>query len=299
MNDIKHIHISGVNFTIQCRDAEIFLPADSAYTSFKENSANSFEDINVKVVLKTDNLPKIDGLQKIFDSESSWSVFLDQDIYYISLKPEGFEKYIWLAMIRPGFSAVTVYCSKELMSVKEGRLAINSPVCYPLDQILLMYILSERRGVLIHAAGADFGNKGFIFSGKSGAGKSTLAKQIIKQGDWRLLSDDRVIVRGCNNAFQAYGTPWPGEAGIAENLNALVSGIFFLKHGLSNKIREINKREACEKILPVVSIPWYDRKVFPEIMGCCEDIISSNPCYEFSFTPGSEVIDVLERFAAA
>jgi hypothetical protein len=299
MNHINHIHISGVNFTIECRDAEISLPVDSAYTSFKENSTNSFEDVNVKVYLETDSLPKTNGLRKIFDSESSWSAFLDKNIYYISLQPKGFDQYIWLAKIRPGFREVVVYCSSKLMSWKNGQLIINSPVCYPLDQILLMYILGTKKGALIHAAGADFMSKGFVFPGKSGAGKSTIARQFMNHSKWSLLSDDRIVVRDNENSYFAYGTPWPGEAGIAENRKVPIAGVFFLKQAVSNKIREIDKREACEKMFPVVSIPWYDRKIFPEIMGCCENITFNIPCYELSFFPGSEVVDVLERFAAA
>jgi hypothetical protein len=160
-----------------------------------------------------------------------------------------------------------------------------------------MYILSKK-GALIHAAGADFRNKGLIFPGKSGAGKSTLARQFMKRHQWKLLSDDRMVVRGGYDRFQAYGTPWPGEAGVAENLNAPVSGIFFLKQDSTNQVRELTKKEAYEKILPVVSIPWYDKNVFPEIMGFCEDMVTHNPCYEFSFIPGDGAVDALERFVS-
>jgi hypothetical protein len=122
--DAKHLYISGINFTIECRDAEVSQPVDSAYASFKIKSADSFEDIPVAVYLETDRLPEINGSKKIFDSELSWSVFLDQGVYYISLQPKGFDNPIWLATVDLESSTVTVYCSKKLGISQRGIFSL-------------------------------------------------------------------------------------------------------------------------------------------------------------------------------
>jgi hypothetical protein len=298
MTDTQHIQIAGVHFQIECQDAKISRPVNSAYNAFIENQEINPDDVIVKINLEIGKMPNISGWKKIFDSESSWSMFKDGDTYCISLKPESFDRNIWLAMVKPGFTEATIYCNESMMQVEEGDKFIYNPVCYPLDQVLLMYILGSRGGLLIHAAGAVFGgNKGLLFPGKSGAGKSTLASQIIGNNKVSLLSDDRIIVRDQNTFFTAYGTPWPGEAGIAENRENNVSAILFLKHETSCKIRELNTIETSERFFPIVSIPWYDKEMMLEIMGSCEEIISNIPCYELAFTPGSEVVDLLIEFS--
>ena len=70
-------------------------------------------------------------------------------------------------------------------------------------------------------------------------------------------------------------------------------------HGGENRVRDINSREAIERLLPVTSIPWYDKEVIPEMLDLCEELISSVPVYELYFKPGVEVIDVFEKFISS
>ena len=114
-----------------------------------------------------------------------------------------------------------------------------------------------------------------------------------------MLSDDRIVAREIDGDFQAYGTPWPGEAGIALNECVPLSSIFFINHGPANRIKEISPQEALARLLPVTSIPWYDREVMEEILTFCEDLISSVPVYELDFKPSIEVVDVFEQFVSA
>ena len=165
-----------------------------------------------------------------------------------------------------------------------------------MDQILLMYILARKHGALIHAAGIDVHGRGYIFPGKSGAGKSTITEQLAVREDIGLLSDDRIVVRKIDGAFKAYGTPWPGEARIAINKSVPLSGIFFINHASSNRIKKITPGQALKRLLPVTSIPWYDREIMSEILTFCEDLISNVPIYELYFKPSVEVVDVFKKF---
>jgi hypothetical protein len=162
-----------------------------------------------------------------------------------------------------------------------------------------MYILARRQGALLHASGLYINGRGYIFPGKSGAGKSTITRQFAVRGDTGLLSDDRIVVRKIDGAFKAYGTPWPGEARIAFNKSVPLAGIFFINHGSANQIKEISPQKALARLLPVTSIPWYDREVMDKILTFCEDLISSVPIYELDFKPSVEVVDVLEQFVSA
>jgi serine kinase of HPr protein (carbohydrate metabolism regulator) len=162
-----------------------------------------------------------------------------------------------------------------------------------------MYILSQEQGLLVHAAGISMHDKGYIFPGRSGAGKSTLARLLASRDTASTLSDDRIIIRKRDNAFKAYGTPWPGEAGIAENVSDQLHGIFFIHHAGENRIKEVSSREALNRLLPVASIPWYDEKPMSDILKTCEDLVCTIPAYELHFTPDSSVADFLEKFLAS
>ncbi len=108
-----------------------------------------------------------------------------------------------------------------------------------------------------------------------------------------------LIVRKIDDKFECLWTPWPGEAGIAVNNSMPLSGIFFINHGFQNRIKDIKPKQAIARLLPVTSIPWYDRDIMPKILDFCEDLVLNVPAYELDFKPNVEVVDVLEKFISS
>jgi hypothetical protein len=296
MADLYTMEIAGIRFavnTIHPLTLQNFHPPYDPFI-FKADSRDARPtDMNICLQL---GCPHTGKPEKIFDSHQSWSIFRDDDNYYISRYSPAFKNPLWLAKIDQGFTRVTLHCSEDLTEHRNGQTLISNPVSYPLDQILLMYILARKKGALIHAAGIGIGNKGLIFPGVSGAGKSTLSRQFTPGNDRVLLSDDRIAVREVADTFRAFGTPWPGDAGIAANRSAPLSAIFFIHHGSINSIKEISPKKALEKLLPVTSIPWYDREVMPLTLSVCEDMAFSVPGYELHFTPDAGVVNILEEY---
>ncbi|MBW1744439.1 MAG: hypothetical protein JRJ47_13575 [Deltaproteobacteria bacterium] len=290
------IEIARVKFSVLNETSMQLQDTDPAYGPFFREASNKSEVVDTTIRLLLGDMPGIHKQTEMFDSGQAWSMFRHHDEYRIKFQPPTFEAPLWLARIDRSFSEVIVYCGKKLVSNNNGKTVVSNPVCYPLDQILLMYVLAQREGALLHAAGIDIKGRGYIFPGKSGAGKTTIMRQLAAREHMGMLSDDRVVVRKIDGSFKAYGTPWPGEAGIAENRSVPLSGIFFIAHASTNGIREITQQEAVEKILPVTSIPWYDREVMPDVLLFCGDLITQVPTYELHFKPGNEVVDVLEDF---
>ena len=272
---------------------------NSPYESFIKHTDKACSGPGgIKIYLEP-GLPSIGIMIPIFDSGDSWAMYDDGDRFIIANHSPSFDKPLWIMKVDRGFSDATLYVGEAFLEARRGRQVLRSnPVSYPLDQILLMYILSRRDGALIHAAGIDINGKGLIFPGTSGAGKSTLSRQFLNKHA-QPLSDDRIVVRKLDKGFRAYGTPWPGEGGIAVNRSVSLSKIFFLNHAADNRIKEINSKKALERLLPVTSIPWYDRGTMPEMLHFCEDLVSNVPVYELYFTPGVEVVNVLERFISS
>ena len=299
MTAATNIEISGIHFVVTCKDAVLLQNISDAYKSFYRNKYSDAQVFNVTVSTGPGKLPHSENIKKIFDSEQSWSMFKDKDQYYLSLDPSAiFEKISCHAHFDNNITEATLYSEISGRSVN-GKTKVQNPFCYPLDQILLMYILAKRDGALIHAAGLSIHGRGFIFPGKSGAGKSTLSRLFLGRDNIGMLSDDRVVARKIKGLFEVFGTPWPGDAGIAENKNFPLSGIFFIHHADKNMIKEIKPKEAIERLMPVTSIPWYDEKTMSDILSFCEDLVFNVPAYELYFKPDSEVVDFFEKFVSA
>jgi hypothetical protein len=292
------ISIAGVNVAISCQNSVTLQDYEPIYFSFLDNE-NKSANVDITITIGINNFPDMSMHKKIFDSGQAWSMFMNNEDYFFIMNPHDSHKTpLWAAQFDHSVQNVTIFIGKKLVSKRNNMVMVPNLVCYPLDQILLMYYLAQRNGVLIHAAGLCFQDRGYIFPGKSGAGKSTISRQLAGLNGYRFLSDDRIIIRKSNETFKAFGTPWPGEAGIAANTSVPLSGIFFISQASYNKIEEIKPQEATERIFPVVSIPWYDKEVMVKILDFCEDLVSNVPVYELHFKPDIEVADVFKEFVS-
>jgi hypothetical protein len=183
----------------------------------------------------------------------------------------------------------------EITVADPGR----NPLTYPVDQILMMHLLAPRGGAILHAAGLGFGRRGFAFCGCSGAGKSTLARQLRGRPRWSPLSDDRVIVRRIGASYRVFGTPWPGQGKIAVNGSFPCAGLVFLRHARENGVARLTAGEALHRLLPVASVPWYDREPADEVVAFLGGLVECVPAWELAFRPDRSLGPFLEKTLGA
>ncbi len=295
MASLIHATMGGVRFIVSGHHT-IRLTTDSpAYRPFVTEDAQPSGSVSIRIRLHvtrgSKDPPK--NREKRFDSGYGWSMSRLREKVFISLHPPAFRHPLWLAEMSEDLTEGTLHCSDILLERRDNPAVAPNPIYHPLDQILLMHVLGLQKGALIHAAGATINGRGLIFPGKSGAGKTTLSRQLIHRKEVSLLSDDRMVVREIDGAFKCFGTPWPGEAGIAVNQSASLSGIVFLEHGSVTELKTVRPQQALERLLPVTSIPWYDTDMIPPMLDDLEELTSCVPAYELSFHPGKEVADVL------
>lgn len=270
----------------------------------------SIGDIGISVT--ANNKFKIDNTYSLFLSQNHQEVILRAhygDIPQIELGEKIFGNQVWdlyhsseKAILRihyPGSRSTSVDklgvfpLDFESGDIYMGRKTsqIDFPLSYPLDQILMINLLSQGRGILIHSCGIDDNGEGMLFAGSSMAGKSSIARLVINKKGVKVLNDDRVIVRKKDGGFWIYGTPWHGDVKECLPETAPLKKICFIKHGKKNRIKKIAPREATSR-LTVCSFPtFWDKKGMEFTLQFCAELARKVPCYELGFVLDESVLD--------
>jgi hypothetical protein len=193
-------------------------------------------------------------------------------------------------------SRATVHCGPQYFSGRPDGVQVRHLAGYPVDQLLLIYYLARRQGLLVHAGGLVAEGQAIILPGVSGAGKSTLARQFLARHGSRLLSDDRIIVRRMDGINHAFGTPWPGDAQIAVNESAPLAAILFPARGAGMCIRELSPQNALHRLLPATSILWHEQELFSSQLAFCERLLRDVPAFELAWSPKTGVAGQVLEF---
>lgn len=291
----RNLRIGGVDLVISAPSSLRLRMADPHYRPFVVKAAAENNASLIPLRLKNDRWPEFRHRVKIFDTQDSWSLGSDDKHIWISLSPLPRDNPLWVARFDRRLKHVDLYCQAGPQG-RGKRMIVDLPLVYPLDQLLLMYFLATRKGLLLHASGMVRRGRSFLFAGASGAGKSTISGLLAKARAGKILSDERMIVREIDGKICAFGTPWAGTAGIARNGSAPLAGLFFLTHGKTNRIDKLDALSAVDRLLPVASIPWYDPETMAPIIAFAKRLLARVPAYEMSFTPDRRATDFFSKF---
>jgi hypothetical protein len=252
----------------------------------------------IRVNVAEGELPDLSSWRALASDGPTWSVWRKGTARCLRLGAvHGSREPSRVACWQEDASRATVRCGPEYLYVRrEGVVEMDNAAGYPVDQILFMYYLASRRGLLVHAAGLAADGRALIFPGVSGAGKSTLTRQFLARGWPTLLSDDRIIVREMGGSHVAFGTPWPGDAGVAVNASAPLAAILFPARGEETRIRELSPQAALERLLPATSILWFESELLSSQLETCERLLRSVPAFELAWSPAAGVVDDVLEF---
>jgi len=172
---------------------------------------------------------------------------------------------------------------------RQSSVAVD-PLEYPLDELLMMHVLSQGTGVAIHGCGLiDAGGRAYVFAGQSGAGKSTLARLWMDDPGVRLLTDERVVLRTDRHPIVVYGTPWHGDAVLVSPLSADLAGVFFLHHAATHAVAPTGGLLAVAQLLACAFLPFHNAEAVGRVMATVEQVIRAVPCYDLWFAPDASV----------
>lgn len=227
--------------------------------------------------------------QKVFDSGGAWQLYLKDNAYWFHCTAPAFGSIPYkTARLSRDFSSGQVFLHRPFFETHEAVY----PLQYPLDELLVLNLLSRGRGVEVHACGVvDTNGDGYLFAGHSGAGKTTMARLWEREQGVTILSDDRVILRQEEEQTWMYGTPWHGEAGLASASRAPLSQIFFIRHGRKNALQPKTGAEAAALLFSCSFPVFYSPAGLDFTIDFYGRIAAAIPCSELSVVPNHEVVD--------
>ena len=282
-------------FTLGIADMGISFLFDQSLSELGVEHINDrfLADINEEIKLRVhySDPPKMDRIEKIFDSGHTWASYRSDGKFVLQNKAlESSLSPTIFVILEPGLRSGEIYIAHTL---REQHLPPD-PLGHPLNQVLMILLLSLGKGVLFHACGVADKDSGHLFLGNSGDGKSTMAKLWFDRNA-TVLNDDRIVVREKEDTFWIYGTPWHGDFRELSPKGLPIQKIFFLRRGEKNGVVLKKGAEAASMLLTRSFPPLWDHKGMAFTIGLCHQIVNKIPCYELRFVPDAGILDFVRN----
>ena len=225
----------------------------------------------------------------VFDSGGTWKLYREGPVEVFRFWAGQSPSTPFLeCRLDPGRSTGDLILHRESFETGEPVPALQ----YPLDEVLMVHLLGRGKGIELHACGVVTAEgRGYLFAGQSGDGKTTTARLWEELPGTVILSDDRIVIRNEGGRFVMYGTPWHGEAALAENRGAPVDAVFVLEHGNENRLSSLSVPEAAARLAARSFVPLHDVDALQWSLGFLGEFADVVPCHRFSFLPDRSALE--------
>jgi hypothetical protein len=233
-------------------------------------------------------LHSLEDRDRVFDSGSSWALYEQDGRYALLLGASSFSSEPYgIALFDSEIRQIDVFLQPE--QLPNGLLP--DPLQFPLGEVLMVCLLAQGRGLMVHACGVNDGGQGYLFAGQSTHGKSTMARQW--QDEALVLNDDRIVLRQREGRFWMYSTPWHGDhTGISAQAVPL-DKLFFLRHDRTNCARRRQGVAAASMLLARSFPPLSDADGMRFTLDFCAQLVDAVPCFDLGFVPSKDVLDTV------
>ncbi len=284
MNSVK-LKIAGIIIEVVSDTANLAFTDDQAHIKFIVEDGEP----HMRLTAHYGNLPQLNMGDMVFDSDSVWKLYSDgKTMNFTFSSPPDAETPYCIAVINKDFTKGEIYLSDTAVPKECGA---PNPLNYPLDELLMLSILSKGHGIILHSACISDEGEGMLFTGTSGAGKSTISEIWRGKDGVNVLTDERVIIKKEKGRFYAYGTPWHGTARIHSPGKAKLKGIYFIAHGSKNEAKELNRIDATSRFIARGFPTYWDKEGMQFSLDFASEVVESTPCFELAFKPDDEIID--------
>jgi hypothetical protein len=285
------LSVGDITLRVVADDPRLAAPPGGSLGLFCANDGRADVDIRARW---TDTPSECAG-RMLFDSGAAWQLRWSGGEFVFTFQSSVFgpEPYK-IARFNQTFTVGDVQLYRP--HFEQHPSATPFPLQYPLDELLMIHLLAQGKGVEVHGCGLlDGAGRAHVFVGQSGAGKSTLARLWLDHPGVTLLSDERVVLRTDRDRIAVYGTPWQGDAHFASPLSGQLASVFFLNQGPAHAVVPTGGSRAAARLLACSFLPFHNAAAVDGTMTAVAHVTRSTPCYDLWFAPDRSVIDVLAR----
>jgi hypothetical protein len=256
---------------------------------YKDFSSTDKHEITIRVYNGAKPKIPLHDKNRVFDSELIWSLYQRNEYNIFVLKmPDSHNSPYRIAIFDTQYKKGEIYTDMSQFEHISDNI-MPDPLEFPLSEILMVCLLSQERGLMIHACGIDDSGRGYLLAGNSTHGKTTLARLWKNQAT--ILNDDRIVIRKRDGKFWIYGTPWHGEYTDVSSKGVPIEKVFFLQHSKSNSFEKISGAGAASILLARSFPPLWDSEGMKFTLDFCSQLVSAVPCYRLNFKPDKSIID--------
>lgn len=231
-------------------------------------------------------LPDLSTWELVFDSTSLWSLWRKGAQRALRMRsPIARPPIYQVTILNETFTRGDIYAAP----VEPGQR--NFPFEYVLAEVLMVQLLAQGRGVMLHACALQDGSHGRIFVGYSGAGKSTMGSLWAPFPGVHMLSDDRVIIHQQNGQFYIHGTPWHGSAPFASPRSAPLEQVHILKQTPQNQARRLSPAQAAAQMMARSFTTLWDAQGSAYTLDFLVELARQVPCFELGFVPQPDIVE--------
>ena len=163
-----------------------------------------------------------------------------------------------------------------------------------LNSLETEHFIIRAHGFILHASFVLYNGKAILFTAPSGTGKSTQAELWRVTKGAKIINGDRAVVKKCPEGFEAWGIPFAGSSGIAEQGHFPLSAIVYLAQAERTSISRMPAKLAFRCVWEGISINTWDAEDVALASNTALELISQVPVYFLPCTPDESAVQTLE-----
>ena len=156
--------------------------------------------------------------------------------------------------------------------------------------------LVEQNTLMLHGSTVAVDGDAYLFAAPCGTGKSTHTRL------WRelfgrramMVNDDKPFLKIMPDRVLAYGSPWSGKHGLANNVCVTLKGICWLQRGSENVIQRAESGDLIGLLRQQVHIPM-DPFLGKKALALVDTLVERIPLWEMYCNKESEAAEVAYR----
>ena len=289
--DQVSIKISDITFCISGSRSSLQSLRSARYRDFLCSDREPDIRITLRDSLRDISEISLPDKDSIFDSGTVWRLYESPRAVSLVLRsPVGGPLPYRVAVFDRDLTTGEIMSIAGSDAESEDRSQYD-PLEFPLSEVLMVYLLSMGKGLMIHACGISDNGRGLLFPGNSTDGKTTIAMQ------WKasasVLNDDRIILRPSEKGFLMYGTPWHGDLSDVSAEGVVLESVDFLRHGEVNASRKVTGAKAVSMLLRRSFLPLWSSSGMEYSLDLCRKLENSVPFHELHFVPDERIVDYI------